>query len=243
MQNRLKAEQKQAEKRKRIQSLGKTDPSGQVADKVEEEKVSYNKNGLTVSRAEYALISGIINTYPNKSERGHVFTANNYYLCTDIDDEGNFKIVASMPIEGNEGVINNIRGENKHVYFKPLSRTESTAGVISRLRRQGKRLGGNLSSLEGQAKTDGGNDSIHLGQQADTRANQQSSYRNDGEIEEETEHFRMMGDANNPSETAQRVYNEQMMSARLLSKETLVDYLASLEALQKAIAKLIVLSL
>ena len=59
-QNKLKAEEKQAKERRRILSLGKTDSNPLVA---------------------------IIQTYPNKSERGHVFTANNYYLCTDIDEK------------------------------------------------------------------------------------------------------------------------------------------------------------
>ena len=53
--------------------------------------------------------------------------------------------------------------------------------------------------------------------------------------EEET--LYRMGDANNPNETAQRVYNEEMLSARFLSKETLVDFLASVDALQNAIEK------
>lgn len=164
-----------------------------------------------------------------------MFTANNYYLCTDIDEEGNFKVVAAMPIEGNEELINEIRGENKHIAFKPLSRTESTAGVISRLRRQGKRLGRNLSAVEEQAGADGGDDSVHLGQQANTGADQRSSDRNDGAVEEET--LYRMGDANDPNETAQRIYNEEMLSARFLAKETMVDYLASLESLQRIIAE------
>lgn len=53
--------------------------------------------------------------------------------------------------------------------------------------------------------------------------------------EEET--LYRMGDANDPNETAQRVYNEEMLSARFLSKETLVDFLASVDALQNAIEK------
>ena len=236
VQNRLKAEEKQAKERRRILSLGKTDSNPLVADSVNEEGLVYNpKKGIRISPQEYAQVSAIIQTYPNKSERGHVFTANNYYLCTDIDEEGNFKVVAAMPIEGNEELINEIRGENKYIAFKPLSRTESTAGVISRLRRQGKRLGRNLSATERQAGADGRNDSVHLGQQANSGADQRPSDRNDGAVEEET--LYRMGDANDPNETAQRIYNEEMLSARFLSKETLVDFLASVDALQNAIEK------
>ena len=236
LQNRLKAEEKQAKERRRILSLGKTDSNSLVADRVNEEGLAYNlKKGIRISPQEYAQVSAIIQTYPNKSERGHVFTANNYYLCTGIDEEGNFKVVAAMPIEGNEELINEIRGENKYIAFKPLSRTESTAGVISRLRRQGKRLGRNLSAVEGQAGADGRDDSVHLGQQANTGADQRPSDRNDGAGEEESL-FRM-GDANDPNETAQRIYNEEMLSAHFLAKETMVDYLASLESLQRIIAE------
>lgn len=46
-----------------------------------------------------------------------------------------------------------------------------------------------------------------------------------------------MGDANNPNETAQRVYNEEMLSARFLAKESMVDYLAALDSLQRIIAE------
>lgn len=123
-----------------------------------------------------------------------MFTANNYYLCTDIDEEGNFKVVAAMPIEGNEEIIDELRGTDRKRAFKALSRTESTVGIISRLRRQGKRLGRNLSASEGQAGVDGRDDSVHLGQQADTGADQRSSDRNDGAVEEDPL-FRM-GDAN-----------------------------------------------
>jgi hypothetical protein len=46
-----------------------------------------------------------------------------------------------------------------------------------------------------------------------------------------------MGDANNPNETAQRIYNEEMLSARFLARETMVDYLAALGSLQRIIAE------
>lgn len=46
-----------------------------------------------------------------------------------------------------------------------------------------------------------------------------------------------MGDANDPNETAQRVYNEEMLSARFLARETMVDYLAALDSLQRIIAE------
>lgn len=123
-----------------------------------------------------------------------MFTANNYYLCTDIDEEGNFKVVAAMPIEGNEEIINELRGTDRKRAFKALSGAESIDSIISRLRRQGKRLGRNLSAVEGQAGADGRNDSVHLGQQANTGADQRSSDRNDGAVEEDPL-FRM-GDAN-----------------------------------------------
>lgn len=233
-QNKLKAEEKQAKERRRILSLGKTDSNPLVADRVNEEGLVYSqKKGVKLPPQEYALVSAIIQTYPNKSERGHVFTANNYYLCTDIDEEGNFKVVAAMPIEGNEELINELRGTDRKRAFKALSGAESIDSIISRLRRQGKRLGRNLSATEGQAGVDGRDDSVHLGQQTNSGADQRPFDRNDGAVEEET--LYRMGDANDPNETAQRVYNEEMLSVRFLAKETLVDFLASVDALQNAI--------
>lgn len=99
-----------------------------------------------------------------------------------------------MPIEGNEEIINELRGTDRKRAFKALSGAESIDSIISRLRRQGKRLGRNLSAVEGQAGADGRNDSVHLGQQANTGADQRSSDRNDGAVEEDPL-FRM-GDAN-----------------------------------------------
>ena len=56
-------------------------------------------------------------------------------------------------------------------------------------------------------------------------------------VNEEETLYRLMGDANNPNETAQRVYNEEMLSARFLARETMVDYLAALDSLQRTIAE------
>lgn len=240
-QNKLKAEEKQAKERRRILSLGKTDSNPLVADRVNEEGLKYNlKKGIRISPQEYAQVSAIIQTYPNKSERGHVFTANNYYLCTDIDEEGNFKVVAAMPIEGNEEIIDELRGTDRKRAFKALSGAESIDSIINRLRRQRKRIGGNLSAVEGQAGADGRDDSVHLGQQANSGADQRSSDRNDGAVEEETL-YRMgdandQEDANNPEELRQ-MYDKEMISAAFLSKETLVDHLASVEELLNIIAE------
>ena len=113
-----------------------------------------------------------IATYLNKVERGHVFTDNNYYLCTNIDQEGNFTIVAQLPIEGNEELINKLRGKDGQRNFKALERTEDIASTIKEVKRRGGRTYRNISSSQRQTRVDGRNDNIHLGQQPHTASNQ-----------------------------------------------------------------------
>ena len=81
-------------------------------------------NGIEVPREEYAVIAHQIASYPKKAERGHVFTANNYYLCTDIDRDGNFKIVATLPIVGNEDLSmkSEEKEQTKTSLLSPLQR-------------------------------------------------------------------------------------------------------------------------
>lgn len=123
-----------------------------------------------------------IATYLNKVERGHVFTDNNYYLCTNIDQEGNFAIVAQLPIEGNEELINKLRGKDGQRNFKALERTESIAPFITQVKRRGGRTYRNIPSSQRQPRVNGRNDNIHLGQQPHTASNQRPLDRDDDTI-------------------------------------------------------------
>lgn len=96
--------------------------------------------GIKVTPDEYAKIAHNIATYPNKVERGHVFTDNYYYLCTNISDDGYFNIIAQLPIEGNEELINKLRGKDGRRNFKALERTEDIASTIKEIKRRGGRI-------------------------------------------------------------------------------------------------------
>lgn len=106
------------------------------------------RNGINVPEEEFAVIAHQIATYPDKIERGHVFTANKYYLCTDIDEDGNFRIVATLPIEGNEDLINEIRKHGESVIA--IRPTESTDRIIGDIRRRGGRVSRNYARSKGQ---------------------------------------------------------------------------------------------
>ena len=121
---------------------------------------------ITVPRDEYAIIARQIATYPQKAERGHVFTANNYYLCTNIDTDGNFKIVAALPIEGNEDIINELRGKSRQT-FVPVRASERLGRLADIIRRRGGRISGYNAFAEGQRRGNGGDVSLYMGQQAD----------------------------------------------------------------------------
>ena len=87
-----------------------------------------------------------IATYLNKVERGHVFTDNNYYLCTNIDQEGNFTIVAQLPIEGNKELIRYIRQGLSMDSVIPIHGTQSIAPFITQVKRRGGRTYRNIPS-------------------------------------------------------------------------------------------------
>lgn len=134
-------------------------------------------NGIEVPADEYAKIAQQIATYPKKAERGHVFTDNNYYLCTDIDNEGNFKIVATLPIEGNEDLINEIRKGGRQDFIA-IPVTESTSRIISEVKSRGGRISRDNANAKRFDSGSGGNASVSVGQQANTRGNRQETGRN-----------------------------------------------------------------
>lgn len=135
--------------------------------------------GIKVTPDEYAKIAHNIATYPNKVERGHVFTDNYYYLCTNISDDGYFNIIAQLPIEGNEEPINKLRGKNGRRNFKALERTEDIASTIKEVKRRGGRIDRNIPPTQRQTRVDGRNDNLHLGQQPHTASNQRPLDRDD----------------------------------------------------------------
>ena len=133
---------------------------------------SGRRDEVRVSKEEYAKIYHQIQTYPKKAERGHVFTDNNYYLCTDIDNEGNFKIKGTLPIEGNEDYINEIRKTDTET-FVPVKPTESTIGIVEAIKSKGGRISGEYANAERLRAGTRGNDSVYLGQQTNSRGNRQ----------------------------------------------------------------------
>lgn len=135
--------------------------------------------GIKVTPDEYAKIAHNIATYPNKVERGHVFTDNYYYLCTNISDDGNFNIIAQLPIEGNEELIRDIRQGLSMDTVIPIHGTESIAPFITQVKRRGGRIDRNIPPTQRQTRVDGRNDNIHLGQQPHTASNQRPLDRDD----------------------------------------------------------------
>ncbi len=135
--------------------------------------------GIKVTPDEYAKIAHNIATYPNKVERGHVFTDNYYYLCTNISDDGYFNIIAQLPIEGNEELINKLRGKDGRRNFTALERTEDIASTIKEIKRRGGRIDRNIPPTQRQTRVDGRNDNLHLGQQPHTASNQRPLDRDD----------------------------------------------------------------
>lgn len=112
----------------------------------------------------------------------HIFTNNYYYLCTNIDQEGNFTIIAQLPIEGNEELIRDIRQGLSMDPVIPIHGTESIAPFITQVKRRGGRTYRNISSSQRQTRVDGRNDNIHLGQQPYTESNQRPLDRDDDSI-------------------------------------------------------------
>ena len=95
-----------------------------------------------------------------------MFTDNNYYLCTDIDNKGNFKVIATLPIDGNEDLINEIRREGRGKDFIAIPVTESTDRIISEVRSRGGRISWDDIGDEGFNPRAGRDAALSLGQQA-----------------------------------------------------------------------------
>ena len=142
-----------------------------------------DKKGINVPKEEYAKIAHQIASYPNKAERGHVFTDKNYYLCDGIDAEGNFTILAKLPIVGNEDLINKLRGENGRRNFKAIENSEDITATIEEIKRRRRRPNRNISSLKRQSRIDGRDDSVYLGEQPNFDRNQQTAKSDDKEID------------------------------------------------------------
>ena len=153
---------------------------------------------MYVPREEYAQIAHQIATYPKKIERGHVFTANNYYLCTDIDKDGNFKVRYAIPIEGNEDLIDEIRKRDSKESVLPISPSRSTAGIIAALESKRGRTGWDDVVSEGQPGGYGRDASLHLGPQSESGGDRQEAGGNNetqAETAEPEEGYGLNGEA------------------------------------------------
>ena len=105
-----------------------------------------------------------------------MFTANNYYLCDNIDNEGNFRVVATMPIKGNEKLINNIRKNYGRRSIIPINETESILGIIRLVKSaNGGRINRDLSIAEGRRGRDRKLDSVAIRRASNGRANAEST--------------------------------------------------------------------
>ena len=121
----------------------------EVRKESREDGVRYSRgNYIRVSKQEYAVIAHQIMTYPKKTERNHVFTANNYYLCADITEDGGFTIIASLPIVGNEDLINELRYEQRTQNLWSLRTPARVDNLIGEVERRGGRTYRNSSNTK-----------------------------------------------------------------------------------------------
>ena len=190
--------------------------------------IRFSKAGsVKVSVAEYVQIAQQIASYPKKIERGHVFTANNYYLCTDIDKDGNFKIIATLPIEGNEDLINEFRRGVPLASVLPIRGSESVISIVDRVQGAGGRVSGDYASAKGQLRGTQGDASVSVGQQADSRGNRQEARGDSREQKIEKPRYQKLSHLTptvSPQVSElQRAYDAIMSSPRFRVKEGLVE--------------------
>ena len=150
----------------------------EVVDDVEEgQRVldEYNegvKQQVEVNKQEYAKISAQIFSYPEKVEKNHVFTDNNYYLCSDINyKDGTFKIVATLTIEGNEDLIDRLRNERNRSNLESLRAPASLAVLVGEIKSRGGWTGRDVSFAKGESIGRGAGDvaSVDVRQSSDRR--------------------------------------------------------------------------
>ena len=104
---------------------------------------------MQVPKSEYAIIAHQTMTYPKKTERNHVFTAINYYLCADITDDGGFTILASLPIVGNEDLIDKLRHERDTRNLISIETLAGLENLIRTIRHRGGRVYRDDSNTKG----------------------------------------------------------------------------------------------
>ena len=118
-----------------------------------------------------------------KIERAFVFTANNFYLCSDINDETNgFTIETALPIVGNEDLINEIREKSRNNIVPIDGTSERLNRLAEDMRSRGGRNSWNDTSDKGQRGGTRGTIPVSLRQSSDTTGDNQLS-GNDGETE------------------------------------------------------------
>lgn len=130
---------------------------------------------LKVPKDEYAKISSTIFTYPNKVERAHVFTANNYYLCDNIDEEnGTFDVLATLPIDGNEDYINK-RRKSTGLSIIPIKDGENVYDYASEVRSRGGRVSRNVLADARRSGRNGRNVSVDVRQSPNSSRDSESA--------------------------------------------------------------------
>ncbi len=100
------------------------------------------------------------------------FTANNFYLYENLNEDDEFKIIASLPIEGNEILIDEYL--NEIVYGSNESRKDIDNFVKEIKRRREQHLGSNVAASEGR-DSDRRYDSLDIRQQSNRRGDNAKS--------------------------------------------------------------------
>lgn len=234
MQDHLKVGNYKASDVARILSSGRIDMRGYGTEAAEGVRES-SAYGIDVPASEYAAIAHQIATYPQKEGREFVFTANNFYLCSDIDEEGNFRIEVGLPIEGNEDLIDEIRGKEKEGVIPVDGTSGRTNRIVDEVRRRGGRTRRVDSAHERQRGGTGRTTPVSLRQSSDIKGGDRLSYT-DGtpsQDSDESVRFRVAQNAG----TARAEYEATLNGMGHRMRETWQDSMLSLKVLQEAVTK------
>ena len=103
--------------------------------------VQYNKNGIKLSKQEYANVMSLISTNkPTKFGKHYINSADNFYVYYN-NGFGNNTILAKIPIEGNEARIKSIREEIFNERVNQKGETSNT--IIQQLENERRRNNSN----------------------------------------------------------------------------------------------------
>lgn len=119
--------------------------------------VQYNKNGIKLSKQEYANVMSLIDTYkPTKLGKHYINSANNFYVYYN-NGFGNNTILAKIPIEGNEARIKSIREEIFNERVNQKGETSNT--IIQQLENERRRNNSN-NTMSTRRSESGQNDRL-----------------------------------------------------------------------------------